>query len=68
MAFVISMATVELEPLGSRRVPFFVTMEQTQFKTDRPFTLRVREHVDAGAPPKSTAAHDARAVFLGARQ
>jgi cytochrome c oxidase accessory protein FixG len=64
LAFVIAMPHVEIEPLGSRRIPVFVTMNQAEFTADRPFVLRVHAH----APSGKTADHDARAVFLGARQ
>ena len=63
LAFTISMTAVELEPLASRRVPIFVTMDQARFVADRPFTLRVRGHGASG----KTVEHEARAVFLGAR-
>lgn len=62
LVFVIAMAEVEIEPLGSRRVPVFVTMEQARFEHDRPFVLRVRGRDASG----KTVTHDARAVFLGA--
>ena len=68
LAFVISIPKVELEPLGSRRIPFFVTMDQAAFRADQPFVVRVREHVTGGSPPGVTVDHDARAVFLGAKQ
>lgn len=63
LAFVIPIAKVDLEPLASRRVPFFVTMEQSRFRSDRPFVVRVHEaKTGAGAGPD----HLTRAVFLGA--
>ncbi|MBX3260490.1 MAG: cytochrome c oxidase accessory protein CcoG [Labilithrix sp.] len=33
--------SVEIEPLGSRRVPFFVSLDESRFTGDRPVTLRV---------------------------
>ncbi len=64
LAFTIPVPTVELEPLANRRVPFFVTMDQSKFQADRSFTLRIRARTATG----KTAEHEARAVFLGARQ
>ncbi len=57
MAFLLPMQHVELGPLESRRVPFFVTMSISDFREDRAFDLRVT----AGA---SKVVH---ARFLGAR-
>ena len=67
LAFVTSMTKVEIEPLGLKRISFFVTMEQSKFQSDRPFVVRIREHVN-GAPEGASAVHEARAVFLGAKQ
>jgi cytochrome c oxidase accessory protein FixG len=67
LSFVISMKHIEVEPLGLKRISFFVTMEQDEFHGDRPFVVRVREHVN-GAPDGVSAVHDAKAVFLGARK
>jgi polyferredoxin len=64
LAFVIAMPKVEIEPLGSRRVPVFVTMDQAKFRGDRPFEVRVEAHDGSGKEVH----HDAHAVFLGARQ
>jgi cytochrome c oxidase accessory protein FixG len=61
LTFVIPMKEVEIEALGSRRLPFFVTMEQSQFKADRPFVIRVHDRAAADVP-----VHTTRAVFLGA--
>lgn len=66
LAFVIPIATFDLEPLASRRIPVFITMAQSSFTTDRPFSIRVRGHVDP-KDPNATVDHDARAVFLGAK-
>jgi cytochrome c oxidase accessory protein FixG len=63
LAFTIPIATVELEPLASRRVPFFTTMDQSKFTADRPFTIRVRARSASG----KTTEQDAKAAFLGAR-
>lgn len=63
VVFTIPIAKVDLEPLASRRVPFFVTMDQSKFSADRPFTLRIRTRSAAG----KTAEHAAHAVFLGAK-
>lgn len=59
LGFVVPMTRIEIEPLGSRRVPFFVTMEQARFDHDRPFVVHVE---GAGS------ARDVHAVFLGARR
>ena len=61
LTFVVAMAHVDIEPLGSRRVPVFVTMDQSHFRADRAFVIRVRE---SGA--SDARVHAARAVFLGA--
>lgn len=63
VTFMIPIVKVDLPPLGSRRVPFFVTMDQASFTSDRPFVIHVHAH---GASGKITN-HDSRAVFLGAR-
>ena len=67
LGFVVPIAEMELEPLASRRVPVFVTLPEADFGGDRPFTVRVRGHVDA-ADAAATVDHDARAVFLGAKR
>ena len=64
LAFVVAMPKVEIEPLGSRRIPVFVTMDQAKFAGDRPFVVRIEGHDASGKEIH----HDARAVFLGARQ
>jgi len=63
VTFMIPIVKVDLPPLGNQRVPFFVTMDQATFTSDRPFVIRVHAR---GASGKTTD-HDARAVFLGAR-
>ena len=67
LVFLTSMSKVEIEPLGLTRISFFVTMDQARFTGDRPFAVRVREHVN-GVPDGVTAVHEARAVFLGAKK
>jgi polyferredoxin len=62
LAFVVPLRTVRVEPLGSRRLPVFVTMDHAKFTADRPFEIVI--HAEYG---KKTAEHHARAVFLGAR-
>lgn len=62
LAFIVPMAKVRIDALGSQRVPFFVTMPQEKFTGDRPFTVRVR------VPEADGASHEARAVFLGAKR
>jgi cytochrome c oxidase accessory protein FixG len=63
LSFIIPMQKVTIEPLGSRRVPVFVTMEQAKFKGDLPFVIHVRGRDEHG----KEFVHDAKAVFLGAR-
>jgi cytochrome c oxidase accessory protein FixG len=63
VSFMIPITNVKLPPLGSQHLPFFVTMEQASFKADQPFVIRVRSH----SPSGKSVTHDARAVFLGAR-
>jgi polyferredoxin len=67
LVFLTSMTKVEIEPLGLKRISFFVTMDQDKFQGDRPFVVRVREHVN-GAPESATVVHEAKAVFLGAKK
>jgi cytochrome c oxidase accessory protein FixG len=55
---IVPMQTVEIEPLGSRRLPFFVTMEASRFSGDRPIVVRV----ESGGVHK-----DATTTFLGAK-
>lgn len=50
---------VEVEPLGSRRVPFFVTMDAARFTADRPVVVRI----ESGGKSK-----EVTTSFLGARQ
>ena len=66
LVFLISMKKVEIEPMGLKRISFFVTMDQSKFQADRPFVVRVRENV-VGAPETAAVVHEARAVFLGAK-
>ncbi len=63
LAFVVAMKNVDVEALGSQRIPVFVTMEQSKFVSDRPFVVRVRGRDTRG----NTAHHEVRAVFLGAK-
>lgn len=65
LGFLIPIDHFELEPLASRRIPVFVTMDQSKFMGDRPFIVHVRG-VEHGASP-STIDSEAKAVFLGAR-
>jgi polyferredoxin len=58
LAFSSEIDHVTIEPLGSRRVPIFVTMPEARFVADRPFVVRVSD---------GKATHEARATFLGAR-
>lgn len=60
LAFVVPMREVTVEPLGQRRVPVFVTMDQASFRNDLPFTVRIAPL--AGGPTLAP-----KAVFLGAR-
>ena len=66
LAFVISMAAVEIDPLESKRVSFFVTMQQADFQVDRRFVIRVRQYA-GGTSSAKTVSHDASAIFLGAK-
>ena len=63
LSYVVPLPKVHLEPLGSQRVPIFVTMDASRFTSDRPFTLKVRMTDDTG----KTAQKLPRAMFLGAR-
>jgi hypothetical protein len=58
LVFIVPIASVEIEPLESRRVPVFVTMDAARFTSDRPFIVTVE-----GAGSKRTTT----ATFLGAR-
>lgn len=53
----IPLASVDVEPLGSRRVPVFVTMDESRFKASKPIIVRIES---------GTSTVDARAMFLGA--
>lgn len=64
LSFVVAMKNVDVEALGSQRIPVFVTMEQSAFVSDRPFVVRITGRDARG----KTAVHEAHAVFLGARQ
>jgi cytochrome c oxidase accessory protein FixG len=66
LAFVIPIARFDLEPLASRRIPVFVTMDQDKFTVDRPFTVHVRGR--AAGKEGASVDHEARAVFLGAKR
>lgn len=66
LVFLTSMPKVEIEPLGLKRISFFVTMDQAKFQGDRPFTVRVTERVNG--TNEVAAVHEARAVFLGAKK
>jgi hypothetical protein len=61
--FVIPIRAAHLEPLGSVRVPVFVTMDASRFTADRPFELRVRTVDEHG----HAAAKTARGQFLGVK-
>lgn len=63
LEYLVPTRTVEVEPLGSRRVPVFVTMKIEDFVADRPFVVKVRTHGDHVAP----AEREMRATFLGSR-
>ncbi len=60
LAYVVPMREVTLDALAQRRVPVFVTMEQSKFMGDRPFVVRV-------TPKEGGKVLEPRAVFLGAR-
>lgn len=53
---IVPLKDVEIEPLGSRRVPFFVTMEESRFTGARPVVMRVT---------MGSASREVRATFLG---
>ncbi len=63
VAFTFPSSTIELEPLASRRIPFFVTIAEGAFRADRPITVRI----EAKAADGKSSAHEAHAVFLGAK-
>jgi cytochrome c oxidase accessory protein FixG len=58
LEFIVPLKVVEIEPLGSRRVPLFVTMPEARFAKSRPFVVRVED---------GTSIHEVTATFLGAR-
>jgi len=65
--YILPMNTVDIEPLGSRRVPFFVTMDEKQFTKERPVIVRI-DASHATSSTTSTAAGSAKTVngrFLG---
>jgi cytochrome c oxidase accessory protein FixG len=57
LAFVVPMDVVDVEALGSRRVPFFVTMDRARFEKAVPFAVRIEGE---------RASRDVTATFLGA--
>ena len=61
VAFTLPIATVDLEPLASQRVPLFATMDQARFTADRPLVIRIRARSASG----KAAEREVRAVFLG---
>jgi cytochrome c oxidase accessory protein FixG len=73
------MSTVEIEPLGNRRVPFFVTMDESKQHGggagagagaagagNNPLTVTVHITADDGTTTSSKATKDVTAKFLGA--
>jgi cytochrome c oxidase accessory protein FixG len=62
LSFVVPMRELTVEPLGSRRVPVFVTMAAADFTADQPFSIRIRMSAEGG----KSGEREARAVFLGA--
>jgi cytochrome c oxidase accessory protein FixG len=56
---IVPMAEVELEPLGSRRIPVFATMPESDFESGHFITI----HVETAHRSR-----DVRATFLGARR
>jgi cytochrome c oxidase accessory protein FixG len=63
LAFVIPIEETHIDPLGSRRLPIFVTMPETRFTADVPFEL----HVTMTDADGTTSDQRPRATFLGAR-
>jgi cytochrome c oxidase accessory protein FixG len=59
LEFILPMARVDVEPLGSRRVPFFVTMEESRFTHESTFVIRVES---------ARGRRDVTARFLGAAE
>lgn len=59
METILPMQKVEIEPLGSRRLPFFVTMDAERFTGDRLVVVRIESN---------GAKKDVQTMFLGARQ
>jgi cytochrome c oxidase accessory protein FixG len=64
LSFTVPIRSVHLEPLGSRRLPVFVTMDESRFTSDRGFELSVRVTDDAGR----TAEQHPHAIFLGVKR
>lgn len=64
LAFTIPVASLEVEPLGTRRLPVFVSANESAFVADRGFHLLVHARGASG----KTFEHDVEAVFLGARR
>lgn len=62
LAFIVPLNVVQIDSLGDRRVPVFVTMDQSRFVGDRPFDLIVRATDASGQSEKRV-----RATFLGAK-
>ncbi len=56
---ILPMQKVEIEPLGSRRLPFFVTMDADRFTDDRPVVVRIQSNGSS---------KEVKTTFLGARQ
>jgi cytochrome c oxidase accessory protein FixG len=56
LELIVPMRDVEIEPLGSRRVPFFVTIDESRFTGSRPVVMRVT---------MGGASRDVSATFLG---
>lgn len=54
---ILPMQKLEIEPLGSRRLPFFVTMEAARFTSDRAVTIRIES---------KGSSKDVTTTFLGA--
>lgn len=63
LSYLVPTRTIDIEPLGSRRVPVFVTMDESRFLADTPFVVQIRTHGSETKP----AERQARATFLGAK-
>lgn len=59
----VAVKTMTIEPLGSRRVPVFVTLDESKFTTDRPFALRVHASGERTKPSDRALT----GTFLGAK-